>query len=728
MGKSNKHSFKNARSEPPRHSDRKTQRRRLVIPGIPNALSKGSRASGISGQHDRCPAAPKERIRLYDLSEAHQAVLTRSGVKAQTFRDICDGLTNRFSTSYYRLLRDFNTRRTIAFPPTQVGYHVDLSILRRNYLHYSILYNEWSVNHPIPHQAQHLEQVQPLEDVIARQANLQERFFHAEYTPRYSTHAVVQRKHSRLSTPALSCGDHVSKIAEDGSNLWGGEHLRRWKQRGGRNKEWRLCGYINVTRKQPNRLIKANWANQAVVTKAWVCSPYRTPLNVVRNILQQKVLKYPSREPLTQKNCKLLKSMSWKAEDGSYDDNRVEERYETSNNASEEVFFSPFQGHQCKADPLISPNPTLSIPYEHFINAVLGGRFRLKGYLREESHGDVYAVEDLSFTGNKYEAKAYTLRGVSKTVYRYRIRNLKRLSSKSSFICSIDQNGEKYIVNQVEPGSNSVSFCTIGCADGARSNKHKRIVRPDSPEFDREFPLLPNSRQARDLPAVHSLPPLKWNSALHMRRRHPVWHVRFHGPSSRIRSIRYHYHSSRTAKDYHTSTKVVHIEFAMELTSPIGDNIGVQFHGFPIRSTRYHYHALSPGMWEYHTTTLTPIVEDVGDMRSAVKSSPNSESTLKEPTPITFAKILSSKGTGEQYNEYGVWGGQPGHYYRLPSGELGYTTKQIQGAEVLRVFPGPIDKTQFPLCKRQKTQAQQERARVRQQKARIWKRELKRSE
>ena len=55
---------------------------------------------------------------------------------------------------------------------------------------------------------------------------------------------------------------------------------------------------------------------------------------------------------------------------------------------------------------------TAQIPSENFNGTMLGQSLRLTRFIRNEAHGDVYAAEDL-FSSNKYEVKAYTLRGIS---------------------------------------------------------------------------------------------------------------------------------------------------------------------------------------------------------------------------------------------------------------------------------------------------------------------------
>jgi len=134
-----------------------------------------------------------------------------------------------------------------------------------------------------------------------------------------------------------------------------------------------------------------------------------------------------------------------------------------------------------------------TIGYENFTGAMLGHSFRLRCLLRNEPHGDVYAVEDLSASPDRYEAKAYVLRGISEKEYRYRVRNLKRLAMKQTFVCSLDQNGRKFIVNRLDEAAGPVS------PDSSRQKADAlgAIGRRNTVEFEKAFPKLPTNNSPR---------------------------------------------------------------------------------------------------------------------------------------------------------------------------------------------------------------------------------------
>jgi hypothetical protein len=128
---------------------------------------------------------------------------------------------------------------------------------------------------------------------------------------------------------------------------------------------------------------------------------------------------------------------------------------------------------------------SLTIPYENFIGAILGASFRFLALERSENHGDVYLVEELNHSDNKYEAKAYLLHGIPKKLYDYRIRNLKKLARKPSFACSINQYGKKFIVSK-RPGT----VATSATPSPSKGLKLGAIGRRGSPEFEEAFPEL----------------------------------------------------------------------------------------------------------------------------------------------------------------------------------------------------------------------------------------------
>ena len=83
---------------------------------------------------------------------------------------------------------------------------------------------------------------------------------------------------------------------------------------------------------------------------------------------------------------------------------------------------------------------------ESFVDTILGACLRLKRLVRAESYCEVYDAESLSDGNQKYEVRAYNLRGLSLKVRQYSIRNLKRASARSSCIGSLDQRGKKWLV------------------------------------------------------------------------------------------------------------------------------------------------------------------------------------------------------------------------------------------------------------------------------------------
>ena len=119
------------------------------------------------------------------------------------------------------------------------------------------------------------------------------------------------------------------------------------------------------------------------------------------------------------------------------------------------------------------------IPYESFIDTILGGCLRLKGLLRNEPHYEVYVAGSLSDRDHKFVVRAYILRGLAVRVRDYKIRNLKRASARSSCIGSLDQGGKRRLAftdSRVELAPEPFRDCGL--------------LWRTKEEYDRAFPVL----------------------------------------------------------------------------------------------------------------------------------------------------------------------------------------------------------------------------------------------
>lgn len=142
-----------------------------------------------------------------------------------------------------------------------------------------------------------------------------------------------------------------------------------------------------------------------------------------------------------------------------------------------------------KSDQSTPDSDSLLIPYENFMGAILGSSFRFLGLDRSENHGDVYLLEGLNHSDNKYEAKAYILHGIPQKLYKYRIRNLKRLAGNCSFVCSVDQQGRKFVVTRRPK--------TVP-ASPTPAPRLGAMGRRGSPEYQKAFPKLPKPGRPAD--------------------------------------------------------------------------------------------------------------------------------------------------------------------------------------------------------------------------------------
>ncbi|MCJ1409776.1 hypothetical protein MMC19_003859 [Ptychographa xylographoides] len=120
---------------------------------------------------------------------------------------------------------------------------------------------------------------------------------------------------------------------------------------------------------------------------------------------------------------------------------------------------------------------------------MLGHSIRLLVLLRHELHGDVYAAEYL-FEQVDLTVKAYLIRGVSKKDREYRVRNLKRLADKPSFVGSLEQSGRKWLISFREPPENPKPAL-----------RYRGPDRRNWTRYAAEFPSLAQAYRPKDLPA-----------------------------------------------------------------------------------------------------------------------------------------------------------------------------------------------------------------------------------
>ena len=123
------------------------------------------------------------------------------------------------------------------------------------------------------------------------------------------------------------------------------------------------------------------------------------------------------------------------------------------------------------------------INYENYQGAFLGQYLRLQGLIRSETHCDVHKATSIFNEGEIYEARAYTLRGVSSKERMYRVRNLKKRAAQPSFLGSLEQGGRKWLVF-------SGGFSDLRPVSPELPEKGGKAWR-DRIDFERSFPRLP---------------------------------------------------------------------------------------------------------------------------------------------------------------------------------------------------------------------------------------------
>ncbi|KAH6714021.1 hypothetical protein BKA61DRAFT_656563 [Leptodontidium sp. MPI-SDFR-AT-0119] len=107
------------------------------------------------------------------------------------------------------------------------------------------------------------------------------------------------------------------------------------------------------------------------------------------------------------------------------------------------------------------------IPYENFVGAFLGGRYRLQLLQYQEESLDVYSITNLF--GRSYEAQAFSLSesGVSANLLQARKRRMKRLFRSKNFVDEIQQAGKRFLITDIDRN------------DKERNNLYRRHLATD---------------------------------------------------------------------------------------------------------------------------------------------------------------------------------------------------------------------------------------------------------
>lgn len=92
---------------------------------------------------------------------------------------------------------------------------------------------------------------------------------------------------------------------------------------------------------------------------------------------------------------------------------------------------------------------------------------------------DLFALSSLHDPAKQYTARAYTLRSVSQQEYSYRVRNLKRCSSKPCFLRSLEAEGRKWLISNVDEER-----------DKQDAPKHWGSMPRSRVDYEKAFPLL----------------------------------------------------------------------------------------------------------------------------------------------------------------------------------------------------------------------------------------------
>ena len=293
-------------------------------------------------------------------------------------------------------------------------------------------------------------------------------------------------------------------VKESQFDNWGKEELASWKRNAGRSKEWRRARYTHAIQ-QVTRHEKSSDADPPLdIDRSPVWG--RWPLNVLRRNRDSKTkLKHGGRKVRRQRPCYFAGFIADPyvvnvnlTIDGK--DSYWETQLSEGLDMPPARLLIPVSSHAAAVHSLPRQRKKgvlrYDVPYENWIGAVLASTFRVIQFLRNEGHGDVYAVEELSGGQARYEAKAFVLRQVlDKKEYKYRIRNLTRLAAKASFVCSFDHNGRKFVVNTTGMKEDASSAPSSRTATEIRNYNLGAIGRRGTVDYHEAFPKLISPRQ-----------------------------------------------------------------------------------------------------------------------------------------------------------------------------------------------------------------------------------------
>jgi hypothetical protein len=71
--------------------------------------------------------------------------------------------------------------------------------------------------------------------------------------------------------------------------------------------------------------------------------------------------------------------------------------------------------------------------------------------VRKENHGEFYTVNDLLRPGAHLEAKVYNLKALSRNMYNYRVRDIKRVERHERYVETIRQGGRRLVISTAVP-------------------------------------------------------------------------------------------------------------------------------------------------------------------------------------------------------------------------------------------------------------------------------------
>lgn len=205
--------------------------------------------------------------------------------------------------------------------------------------------------------------------------------------------------------------------------------LHRWKRSAGRLREWRVCPYVRTG--SGHRLPLTYMARGQL---DWLPSHRSMPA---------KSTGVPKTARRTRQEATTLHELDIRDIDpDTYGGDEVDEGAELQAIQAQSRDGIPLTIQRVSEEE-ITPGSIVPLPYLSYSGAIIGGEISLDRQIRQENHCTVYAATSRLYPDRNLEVKAFELQGITKSLRRYRKRNMEKVTN---VVRRIRQGGYTFLV------------------------------------------------------------------------------------------------------------------------------------------------------------------------------------------------------------------------------------------------------------------------------------------